>query len=116
VGILRRLREELSHHFAEEEAGGCLEEAVSQCPRLGPEATRIEAEHGELLAQMDQLIAQAMDLDDSVANRVAFDHALEDLRRQLLAHEAAENDVLRQGFGTNLNGDDSGRPAIILDV
>jgi iron-sulfur cluster repair protein YtfE (RIC family) len=119
AGVLRRLREELVHHFAEEEAGGCMDEAVSHCPHLAAEVTRIEAEHGELLAQLDRLIAQALDLDNggnAVAKRVAFEHALDDLCQQLHAHEAAENAVLQHGFGTSFNGDEIEKPAVILDV
>jgi hypothetical protein len=116
AAILRRLREELVHHFTEEEAGGCMDEAVSLCPHLADEVKRIEAEHGELLAQMDRLIVLAADLDETVAKRVEFDHALEDLCCQLHAHEAAENAVLRQGFGTNFNGDEVSQPSVILDV
>jgi len=36
--VLARLREELEQHFAQEEGGGCLDEAVSRCPRLAGEA------------------------------------------------------------------------------
>ncbi len=116
VAELRRLREELAYHFREEEAGGCMDEAACMCPKLGPEVTRIEAEHVELLQRLDGLIAQAADLDETVAKRVAFDRELNDLCQQLHAHEAAENAVLRQGFGTNFNGDEVSQPAVILDV
>jgi iron-sulfur cluster repair protein YtfE (RIC family) len=116
VAGLRQLREELVRHFREEEAGGCMEEAACMCPRLGPEVQRIEAEHGELLARLDVLIAQAADLDESVAKRLAFDREFNDLCRQLHAHEAAENNILKQGFGTNFNGEEAGRPMVILDA
>src|SRR5262245_36051024 len=54
--VLRDVREELAHHFAQEEEGGCLDEAVSCCPSLSPEAHRIEAEHHRLLECIDRLI------------------------------------------------------------
>jgi len=115
AATLRHLREELKHHFAEEEEGGCLDEAVSRCPRLSAEAKRIEAEHPELLLEIDCLIAQAQDGDQSVENRIALEKSFSDLCQQLHAHEAAENALLRQGFGTNVNGDENGQPNLIHD-
>jgi len=115
VGTLRHVRAELERHFAEEEEGGCLDEAVSRCPQLSSEAKRIEAEHPELLHEIDRLIAEALDGDQSVASRIALEHAFGDLCQQLHAHEAAENALLQQGFGTNVNGDDDGQSNLIHD-
>jgi hemerythrin len=112
--ILRNMRQELAHHFTEEEAGGCMDEAVSHCPRLAAEVERIEAEHPDLLAQLDGLIVEAADLDKSVKHRVAFENAFDNLCRQIHAHEAAENSILRQGFGSNVNGEENGAPAAIV--
>lgn len=103
---LREVREELVHHFAEEEQGGCMEEAASHCPILSPELRRIEAEHPMLLAEVDRLIAQVADGRESAKDRVAIAHAFQELCRDLHAHEAAENELLRRGFGTNVNGDE----------
>lgn len=114
--ILRGLRKELEHHFAEEEGGGCLDEAVSRCPRLSAEVRRVESEHSELLAEVDRLIAEATDCNCHVEGRVALQRDFDNLCRQLHAHEAAENNLLAQGFGTNVNGDESASPPLILDV
>lgn len=104
VKVLRQVRDELGHHFAQEEGGGCLEEAVSRCPALSAESRRIEAEHPQLLEGVDRLIAQAKDSDQSLLKRIELEHGFEELRRQLDAHEAAENALLRKGFGANVNG------------
>jgi len=69
--ILRHAREELQHHFAEEEGGGCLNEAVSRCPSLSPEAKRIEAEHPGLLYEIDRLITLAEGGAQTVESQVA---------------------------------------------
>ncbi len=110
VQILRNVRNELARHFAEEDQGGCMEEAVSRCPRLGADVQRIEAEHPALLADIDRLIAQAEDGPETLANRVAIERGFDELCTELHAHEAAENAVLRAGFGT-ANGYDSPSPA-----
>ena len=115
VRVLRQVRDELEHHFAQEEGGGCLDEAVSRCPGLSAESRRIEAEHPQLLAGVDRLIAQALDSDQSVQKRLELEMGFEELRRQLDAHEAAENALLRKGFGANMNGADQSH-TLPLDV
>lgn len=104
VKLLGEVREELEHHFAQEEGGGCLEDAVSRCPSLSDEARRIKAEHPQLLESIDRLIAQAQDADRSVQGRIAVAREFDELCAQLDAHEGAENALLRKGFGTNVNG------------
>jgi len=103
--ILKQVRGELGHHFAEEEAGGCMEEAVSRCPRLAADVKRIEQEHPTLLAEIDRLIATAEDGPADLQNRIALEHGFDELCTELHAHEAAENAVLRAGFGV-ANGDE----------
>jgi hypothetical protein len=116
VRVLRQVRDELEHHFAQEESGGCLDEAVSRCPSLSADAHRIEVEHPQLLDNVDRLIAQALDCDQSVEKRVALERGFDDLCRQLDAHEAAENVLLRKGFGANVNGEENSQPTLIYDV
>ncbi len=84
-----------------------MEEAASYCPKLSTEVQRIEAEHPLLLAELDRLIAQATDGPASVGDRIAIENSFGELCRDLHAHEAAENALLRRGFGTNINGDES---------
>jgi iron-sulfur cluster repair protein YtfE (RIC family) len=113
---LARLREELEQHFAQEESGGCLDEAVSRCPRLAGEATRIEAEHPQILAEIDRLIAQTQTLPPTHPNQLAAQREFDRLCEQLREHERAENTLLAQGFGVNVNSDESGHTALTMDV
>lgn len=103
VFVLQKLYEELKHHFAEEEAGGCLEEAVCLCPRLSAEAKRITCEHSEILDEVSGLIEQAKTLPANTKNRFAMGQELDRLGRRLQSHEAAENRLLSQGFGIAAN-------------
>lgn len=114
--VLKQVRSEIAHHFADEDAGGCLEEAVSRCPRLSAQAKRVQAEHPDLLRQIDNLIAQALDSQHTAENRIAFEREFDELCSLLHAHEAAENDLLRQGFGRAVNGECNDRPTLPLDV
>jgi hypothetical protein len=82
-----------------------MDEAACRCPRLGPEVRRIEAEHPDLLARIDALIVAAADIERSVQQRIAFESELDNVCQQIYAHESAENAILRQAFGYNVNGD-----------
>ena len=99
---LQTLRLDLAHHFEEEESGGCLDEAVSRQPSLGHEADRLQREHPELLKQLDRPIEmlKGRTQPDERANKAKeeFRHFAEALH----AHEAAENRILEQSFGVDL--------------
>jgi iron-sulfur cluster repair protein YtfE (RIC family) len=114
--VLSRLREELEQHFAQEEGGGCLDEAVSRCPRLAGEEKRIEAEHPQILAEIDRLVAQTKTLPPTHPNQLTVQREFDTLCHQLRDHEKAENTLLAQGFGVPVNGDDVGQKPLILDV
>ena len=105
IKVLRDVRAELQCHFAEEEGGGCLDEAVSFRPQLAPELKRIESQHPRLLAELDRLIAQAADYNGTMQDRMALETGFDELCRDLHAHEAAENEVLRQGFGASIEAE-----------
>jgi len=101
VRLLTSVRDELSRHFAQEEAGGCLDEAVSHCPTLSTEVGRMRAEHPELLMAVDRLIARARKMTPSPVNQCELQREFEDLLHRIRAHEKAESELLSQGFGTN---------------
>ena len=69
ITSLQQLRDDLRHHFTEEENGGCIEEAVARCPSLSEGAARIEHEHASLLEQLEGIIQQLSQL--SVDTRLA---------------------------------------------
>ena len=101
---LNHLHETLQHHFAEEEAGGCIEEAVCRRPALSSEASILESQHPALLAQLERIIEEARSV--SIANRDASDQILarfNSFAQELLDHEAVENRVLQRGFNVDLD-------------
>lgn len=116
VQVLRDLRATLHCHFLEEEGGGCLDEAVSFQPHLSADVKRIEAEHPRLLAEVDRLIAQAKDGGTTPAEHLALTNAFDELCRELHTHEAAENEVLRRGFGTGIEINGNGLSAMEVDT
>jgi len=97
---LLQLKEQLVHHFREEEEGGCLEEAQSRSPCLSEDVRELQAQHHGLLQTLDGLIAQAQSLfaqpNDFENLRASFGNFL----RQLHTHESEENRILLFGFGS----------------
>jgi hypothetical protein len=96
---LRELREHLDGHFRQEEAEGCLHEAVGRCPRLSQKARLILSEHGQLLREADRLIAQVETLKANRVDRESLLSGFEELARALFAHESDERKLLLEGFG-----------------
>jgi hemerythrin-like domain-containing protein len=110
---LKAIREELAAHFRIEEAGGCLEEAVSRCPSLAPQAAQVLQEHRSLLADLDQLIQRVTALRQPTA---AAAHALSDelhaVLRRLNHHERLENRIVQQAFGLSVEDEESWQPPV----
>jgi hemerythrin len=113
---LTRLRDELQRHFAQEEGGGCMDEAVSRCPRLAGDEQQIEAEHPQILAELDQLIVQSQTLSPTPGHQLLVQQAFERLCQRLCDHERDEDSLLAQGFGVALSGEESSHRPLILDV
>lgn len=101
LAAMRQLRTRLAKHFAAEEEGGCIEEAVGHLPRLGKEADRIERDHPALLAELDDMIAQ---LELSAGDRRPT-HTLRrfhEFAAKLVALETNENQLLEAAFGISV--------------
>jgi hypothetical protein len=89
----------LKRHFRQEESGGCMEEALTRAPRLCAQARAIEREHAGLLARLTALLDRLRDAPatDDVWRQLDLD--LRGYFSDLLAHEAAEDRLLRDAFG-----------------
>jgi hypothetical protein len=96
---LNKLRADLAQHFRQEEVGGCLDEAVAHQPRFSHEVAGLIGQHSDLLGQLDRLIQGLSSFsheDVSWSDRdVEFRHFADTLR----AHEAAENRIMEECFG-----------------
>jgi len=88
---LQQLRQTLDAHFHDEDAV-CFDEAVCRCPRLGPEADRLEREHPQLLAELDDIIARFRRAKHLRQDFTGF-------ADRVWTHEAAENSILQEAFG-----------------
>lgn len=89
---------ELRGHFAEEEAGGCLEEAEARCPSLVPQAKHLMGEHSQLARALEQLLATTK---DRAANPIALRRQFESFATDLRTHQCAENRLLQTALGAD---------------
>jgi hypothetical protein len=101
VESLLELRWKLRHHFAEEEAGGCIEEAVSRCPSLSSDARVIEAQRPNLMKELDGVIQRVRCERPGTVEVAAMQRAFEQFAGTLQQHESAERRILQMGFGVN---------------
>lgn len=106
--LVRRLvvlHDELAHHFREEEAGGCIDEALSRCPSLSPEARQLNEQHPQLLEQAGAILARARQEASVGAPASETRRAFSEFGRRLLGHEAAENRIMQVAFGCQCSGE-----------
>ena len=105
---LHHLREHLSDHFAQEELGGFLEEAVTRMPRLSAAVRSIVAQHPALLAELDGVIEQLTIVKNSGKSAAEAQswsgavHAFETFAAHMAAHERSENTVVQEGYNEDL--------------
>ncbi len=100
ISSLTDLRAELAHHFAKEEVGGCVEEAVSHTPWLGREAAELERENPDLLQQLDRLIDKLRKAPKSLKR---IEKEYRQLAEKLGEHEAAESRIVKESFGMDVD-------------
>lgn len=96
VSRLARLAATLRSHFAEEEEGGCYEEAVSRCPSLSPTVQALLAEHPQITLALEGL------LNDIRVQRKSSEQLREEFdrfARKLKDHEIKENRLLQMALG-----------------
>jgi hypothetical protein len=99
---LAALRDYLARHFAQEEAGGYLEESLTRMPRLARAVREVLAEHPGLLGELDGLLERlaARDSGGEAWRQAGCD--FEAFASHLLAHERNENAVLQEGYNEDL--------------
>jgi hemerythrin len=96
--MLEELLKHLQLHFATEEAGGMLEEAVCRLPRLSRQAMALEREHAPLLEQLGAIVKTARESGDLQPMCQELNGQFKEFCHDLLAHEGAENRLAAEAF------------------
>ncbi len=106
LALLADLGRQLPEHFALEEKGGYLAEALAVAPRYSRRASSLQAEHAELDQQMKLIVERASGAHSSGAAWRDVQERFQQLSLDLLAHEEAENDILGCAFLDDLGAAD----------
>jgi hypothetical protein len=93
---IRQFCDLIEAHFLHEEEGGYLCEAVRQTPAMAARAEALLREHAELLEQLHTIRQLAESPNPSDAWLEDLGRAFEAFSRQLMVHEAREDDLLRE--------------------
>lgn len=102
LSLLEDLRDLLRSHFAREEAEDAMGPTVLHS-RLQNMAREILAEHGVFLKDLDRLIAQGRQAQET---RDAVLAGTEELARRLHEHEVKEDELILDLAQTDLGGED----------
>lgn len=102
VDCVAILRDHLATHFAREEEGGYLEEALVHSPGFQSEANHLMDEHPQLLTRFDVLLEMAKAKADEPARWLAMAKEVNEAINQLLRHELDENKLLQDAFTADL--------------
>lgn len=97
---LKDLRRLLVRHFQEEEDDGYMEEALVRLPRLTEQVAALHRQHAGMLKELEAIIELARD-KTTKAIRGRF----QEFARRLLEHEAGENRVMAEAFGTDYSNE-----------
>jgi uncharacterized protein YdcH (DUF465 family) len=102
VERLTHLRDRVAEHFAPEEQGGYLEEALSRLPRLSHEADVLLSQHAPLAAQLEAIVKRARAADKTPRDWAALETEFIDFTEKLAAHDAGETQILESAFNEEL--------------
>lgn len=100
---MSEMQDHLERHFAREENGGWLEEAVVRAPHLAHRLTELEQQHRPLRERIAHLVKEAETLDGGRESVQKVREEFEKFAKQLLVHESYEERVLQQGFNEELD-------------
>ena len=103
---LNELHQHLAQHFAREEEGGYLEEALVHAPRLKDQAAQLMAEHPPLLKKFGDLVAAAQSGKPEQSKWPSLASDLKKAIDELVKHEMGENQLLQDAFAADLNLDE----------
>jgi iron-sulfur cluster repair protein YtfE (RIC family) len=99
---LHDLRDHLGDHFAQEEQGGFLEEAMTRVPRLSSAVRSIVAQHPALLTELDRVIETLGIVTAGADSWPRAAQAFEAFANRMTAHERSENAVVQEGYNEDL--------------
>jgi hemerythrin len=102
VSLLAELSNQIERHFAQEEVGGYMEEALSRAPRFSAQAAALLKQHLELALEVHELLARAQVAGEHPDLWENLSADVKTLVKKLSAHEAGENRIIEAAFNEDL--------------
>ena len=106
MSLLTALHRELKEHFVLEESAGLLAAAADAAPRLSRRVSLVGREHAELDAGLARILDDLLSSQKSPERWAALLESFGRLSEALLAHERAEEEMVREAFMDDLGGGD----------
>jgi hemerythrin len=106
--LIIQLCDLVESHFKNEEAGGYLREAIDQAPRLSERAEQLHDQHRTLWEEL-QGLRTLVEHREAEASDQWWDQlrgAVEAFARNLLTHEAREDDLVQEAFTQDIGAKD----------
>lgn len=94
----------LNAHFAFEEAGGHLSDALTVAPRLSQRAAHLQRDHRRFTASFARLATLARGMREGDGGWERFAGAIREFTQQLRLHELEENRLVQEAFLDDLGG------------
>jgi len=98
LALLADLSRQLPEHFALEEKGGYLAEALQAAPRFSRRAERLQKQHRGFGDRIESILEEANLAATSSKSWRRVDGHFRQFSTALMAHEQAENDILESAF------------------
>lgn len=103
---LEPLRDELLQHFAEEEEGGYLAEALAQEPRFAREAEELKLQHAEFQGDLNAFIERLHESEPPFESWQRACSDFEDILARIRRHEGRETAIVQAAFGDDIGHGD----------
>ena len=102
--IIAEVEQFLPAHFASEEAGGYLSDALAIAPRLSKRAAVLQRDHRKFTARFAKLATFARQLREVDESWEYLGVAIQEFIRELRLHELEENRLVQEAFLDDLGG------------
>jgi hypothetical protein len=99
---IEALERYLRQHFAQEEEGGYLEQALVAAPRFSSQAAELVRQHPAMLAQAAAALSTAREAASDAARWPVLQRQVQELVSALVAHEQSESTIVQQALNTGV--------------
>jgi hemerythrin-like domain-containing protein len=99
------LKAHLKEHFAQEEEGGYLEQALAVAPRYSDEAKLLLKQHGLMTRQVAHAVETAKRALDEPGAWATLETEARELLQKLVEHETAENRIVQKALNTGIEAE-----------